>query len=196
VFRRLLSSRPFMGIAVTLAFAFTMLFSYISASPFVLQSQFGLSPQAFSLAFAVNSVAIVTGGQVSARLARRVAPYRLVLVGLCMSSVAALLLLFGAVANLGQWAFLAPLVIVIGSFGVITPNATALALLPHPREAGTASAQLGAVQFAIGALVAPLTGLRVASPAVVMALIIAMAAVGALLVFITQVPRQGEAEHA
>jgi len=185
VFRALASSRTFMGYALTLAFTFTMLFAYISGSPFVLQTQFGLSAQAFSFAFAANAVAIVIGTQASARLASRVSPHRLLVVGCCLSCGGAAVLLAAALADLGLVAFLLPLAVLVGSLGVIMPNATALALLPHAREAGTASAQLGALQFAVGAAVAPLTGLRFGTPAVAMAAVIAAAAAAAFLAFAT-----------
>jgi MFS transporter, DHA1 family, multidrug resistance protein len=183
VFRALTASRSFMGYALTLAFTFTMLFAYISGSPFVLQTQFGLSAQAFSLVFAANSVAIVAGSQLSARLAGRASPRRLLLAGCCLSCGAAALLLVAAAGHLGLAAFLAPLALVVGSLGVVMPNATALALLPHPREAGTASAQLGALQFAVGALVAPLTGLHIGTPAVAMAAVIGAGAAAGFLAF-------------
>jgi len=185
VFRALTGSRPFMGYALTLAFTFTMLFAYISGSPFVFQTQFGISAQAFSFVFAANAAAIITGTQVSARLARSVSPHRLLIAGCCLACAGAAMLLVAAVADLGLAAFLVPQAIVVGSLGVIMPNATALALLPHPREAGTASAQLGALQFAVGAVVAPLTGLRLGSPAIAMAVVIAAAAVAGFLAFAT-----------
>lgn len=185
VFRALASSRAFMGYALTLAFTFTMLFAYISGSPYVLQTQFGLSAQAFSFVFAANAAAIVAGTQLSARLVDRVSPRRLLVAGCCLSCGGAALLLAAAVGDLGLAAFLVPLAVVVGSLGVIMPNATALALLPHPREAGTASAQLGALQFAVGALVAPLTGARLGTPAVAMALVIAAAAGAGFLTFAT-----------
>lgn len=183
VFRELASSRTFLGYALSLALTFTVLFSYISASPFVLQSRYGLSPQAFSAVFAGNAVAIVAGSQVSARLATRVSPHRLLAAAFAVSCVASLALLAAAVAGLPLAAFLAPLALVIGSLGVIAPNATALALSPFPRSAGAASAQLGALQFAVGAVLAPLTGLRFGTPAVAMAAVIAVAASAGFLTF-------------
>lgn len=180
-FRDLVRSRGFMGYALPAALTMTVLFSYISASPFVLQRQYGLTAQEFSLVFAANSVAIVAGSQLSARLARRVSPHRLLVAGLSLTVVAAVLLLVAAAGRLGLAAFLAPLALAIGSLGLVIPNAAALAVLPHPRAAGAASAQLGALQFAVGALVAPLTGLGLGTPAVAMALVIAAAAVAALL---------------
>ncbi|HEY7199034.1 MAG TPA: multidrug effflux MFS transporter [Candidatus Dormibacteraeota bacterium] len=184
-FRELASSRQFMGCALSLALTMTVLFSYISASPFVLQTQYGLTAQQFSLVFAANSIAIVGGSQLSAHLARRVAIQRLLVAGLATSVVAASLLLVSAVAWLGLVAFLVPLALAIGSLGLVIPNASALAVLPHPRSAGAASARLGALQFAVGALVAPLTGLAVGTPATAMALVIAAAALAGFLAFAT-----------
>ena len=187
VFRELASSRDFLGYALSLALTMTVLFSYISASPFVLQAEFGLTAQQFSLVFAANAVAIVAGSQLSATLASRVALHRLLAAGLGLCVLAASLLLVAAVAGLGLVAFLVPLALVIGSLGLVIPNASALAVLPHPRSAGAASAQLGALQFAVGAMIAPLTGLGVGTPATAMALVIAAAAGAGFLTLATLV---------
>jgi MFS transporter, DHA1 family, multidrug resistance protein len=53
---------------------------------------------------------------------------------------------------------LVPLWFVIGSVGCIMPNTPALALTRHGESAGTAAAMLGAAQFVIGGLAAPLVG--------------------------------------
>jgi DHA1 family bicyclomycin/chloramphenicol resistance-like MFS transporter len=183
VFREVASSRAFLGYALCMALSMSVMFCYISASPFVLQGDYGLSAQGFSLVFSANALAIVSGSQVSALLAGRVSPRRLLVAGLAVAIVAAAALLAAALAGLGLVAFLVPLAAVIGSLGLVLPNATALALLPHPRSAGAASAQLGALQFVVGALIAPLTGLRLGPPAVSMALVMAAVAVTALVAF-------------
>jgi MFS transporter, DHA1 family, multidrug resistance protein len=162
-----------------------VLFAYISASPFVLQADFGISAQAFSLVFATSAMALVAGSQLSARLARRVSPHRLLGVGLGLAGVATSLLLLAALTRMPLPVFLVPLVLAIGSLGLSIPNATALALLPHPRSAGTASAQLGALQFAVGATLAPLTGLGLGTPAVSMAAVMTGVSAAALLTFAT-----------
>lgn len=183
VFREVAATRAFLGYALCIALSMSVLFSYISASPFVLQAEYGLSAQGFSLAFAANSLAIVAGSQASALLASRVSPRRLVAAGLSITAVAAGALLGAALGRLGLVAFLVPLAVVIGSLGLVLPNATALALMPHPRSAGAASAQLGALQFVVGALVAPVTGLRLGSPAVSMALVMTAVAAASLVAF-------------
>ncbi|MGH9918535.1 MAG: Bcr/CflA family drug resistance efflux transporter, partial [Nitrososphaerales archaeon] len=50
------------------------------------------------------------------------------------------------------------LFLVVSSVGLVTPNATALAMADYPDAAGSASGLLGAGQFLIGAAFAPLVG--------------------------------------
>ena len=64
----LLTQRSFLGYALTAGLAFGALFAYICGSPFVLQEIYGLSPQAFSLAFGANGLGLVIGSQINARL--------------------------------------------------------------------------------------------------------------------------------
>jgi DHA1 family bicyclomycin/chloramphenicol resistance-like MFS transporter len=68
---------------------------------------------------------------------------------------------------------------------VITPNARALAMAGYPDVAGTASALLGVLLFAIGGLVAPLVGVAGTTTALPMATVIAALAACALVVFAT-----------
>jgi DHA1 family bicyclomycin/chloramphenicol resistance-like MFS transporter len=79
--------------------------------------------------------------------------------------------------------------------GIIQPNATALALINHPRVAGSASALVGVLQFAIGAAVAPLVGLGGTKTAFPMALTIAVLAGMALLVFVLFCLRDSALPH-
>ena len=53
---------------------------------------------------------------------------------------------------------LVPLWVVLVAVGVAMPNVPALALSRHGAMAGTAAAMLGAVQFGVAALLAPLVG--------------------------------------
>jgi DHA1 family bicyclomycin/chloramphenicol resistance-like MFS transporter len=71
-----------------------------------------------------------------------------------------LVLLILAVTKTGGLAgILIPLWLVLAMVGLVMPNAPALALNRHGEAAGTAAALLGAVQFGVGALSAPLVGL-------------------------------------
>jgi MFS transporter, DHA1 family, multidrug resistance protein len=185
-FGRLLSDRTILGYALASGFAFAALFSYISGSPFVLQQVFGLSPQAFSLIFAVNGVGIVICGQINGRLVGRVGTGRLLLGGLIASTTGGLTLLAVTTAGLGLPAILPPLFVVVASVGFVMPNSTAMALTDQPRAAGFASALLGVSQFVVGAVAAPLVGLGGAN-AMPMAIVIACLGTAALVAFLVLV---------
>ena len=64
---------------------------------------------------------------------------------------------------------------------LIQPNATALALDGHARDAGTASGVLGLAQYVIGAAAAPLVGVAGPRTGLPMAMIICVLGVSARL---------------
>jgi DHA1 family bicyclomycin/chloramphenicol resistance-like MFS transporter len=74
--------------------------------------------------------------------------------------------------------------VLVSSIGLVMPNATALALADHSREAGSASALLGMAQFVFGAGAAPLVGVAGTGTATPMALVIAALSLAALLPFL------------
>lgn len=61
-----------MGLALSSGFISAAMFAYISGSPFVLQNIYGVSPQVFSLIFAMNGIGIIIAGQITGRLAGKV----------------------------------------------------------------------------------------------------------------------------
>lgn len=77
----LLKDRVFIGYALSQAFVSAAMFAYISGSPFVLQDIFGVSPQGYSLFFAVNGVGIVLFSQVTGRLVSRTGEIKLLTTG-------------------------------------------------------------------------------------------------------------------
>ena len=152
--------RVFAGYALTVAFAYASLFGYIAGSSFVLQEVYGLSATQFSLVFALNAGGMVVLGLLNARLVRRFAVRRLLIIGCWPRRVAAVLLLVvvGTTpprpAAVGTIAVLAPLFVVVATRGLVSANATVLAL-QRPQASGAASAVLGACMFAGGILVTP-----------------------------------------
>jgi DHA1 family bicyclomycin/chloramphenicol resistance-like MFS transporter len=69
----------------------------------------------------------------------------------------------------------------IASTGLVGPNATAGAMAPYARQAGSASAMLGAIQFGFGAAAGALVGLLFNGTALPMAATIALCGVGAFV---------------
>ena len=131
-----------------------ILFAYISASPFVLQQGYGLSPMAFSFCFAVNAISIGLGCAVAGKGSER----KMILAGglsLCaFALLTALALHFRASLFVIEACFVA----LLFSFGLLQPPSTSLALNSERKNAGTASALLGASGFLMGGMVTPLVG--------------------------------------
>lgn len=156
----LLRDGSFVALIAVAGLAMSALFAYVSGSSFVLQGEYGLDEQQFALTFAAGAVALIGSSQLNVRLLDRHGPQQITLGALVVGVVFGVLLVLVAVFGLGGLpGLLVPLFVVLGSVGLVLPNAPALALSRHGEAAGTAAALLGAVQFGFGALVAPVVGL-------------------------------------
>jgi DHA1 family bicyclomycin/chloramphenicol resistance-like MFS transporter len=186
--RGLLADRVFVGHTLTGGFAFAALFAYISASPFVVQDIYGASPGTFSLLFALNSVGLITVGQINGKLlVGRVRLEKVLAVGLALVTAAALALLLlttGVFGEVGLAPVAAGLFVLMSALGLTMPNAQALALMRTKRAAGAASALLGTSSFLIGALASPLVGLAGEHTAVPMAVVQVGAALVSVVCFV------------
>ncbi|GAA0503601.1 putative multidrug resistance transporter, Bcr/CflA family protein [Saccharopolyspora subtropica] len=159
-YRTLITDRDFVLLTVVAALAMSALFSYVSGSSFVLQQQFGLNQQVFGVVFGIGAVALIGASQCNVVLLNRYTPRQIVFRALSAATVAGLVLTVLATTGTGGLlGFVIPLWLVLGAMGFVLPNAPALALSRHGEAAGTAAALVGAVQFGLGALIAPLVGL-------------------------------------
>ena len=157
-FSRLLADPVYLGYAVAGATACAAMFGYISASPFLLQDGYGLSPQVFSLCFAVNACGIVAMSTLGRILLRRTTSVALLTWGVWQCAIGASILAVVLLAGLGLAFVLPALFILVSSLGFVLPQASVLAMDLHRTVAGSASALLGAAQYAFGALTARLVG--------------------------------------
>jgi len=192
-FRGLVADRLFVGYALSLGLTMGATFTYVSGAPFVLEGIYGVSPQVFGLLFGTNALGIMLMGQLGGRLVGRVGSRRLLVAGLGVAVAGSLLLLAAVSLGLGLAGVLPGFLLVVSSIGLISPNATALALADHAHQAGSASALLGLLYYVVGAVVAPLAGLGGTHTAAPMAMIIALmdgAAVAACAVLTRTHPTQ------
>jgi DHA1 family bicyclomycin/chloramphenicol resistance-like MFS transporter len=162
---------------------FATLFAYISGAPFILQDLFSLTPQQFGLAFSVNAIGLIVMTQINPLLIRRVSPVTVLYVAVVVSFAAAVALLVISLTGFGGLlGFMVPLFFIISAAGLSFPNAPAIALNRHGDAAGSASALLGAAQFVIGGLIAPLVGaLGNGTPVPMAAVIVGTSAVALVL---------------
>jgi MFS transporter, DHA1 family, multidrug resistance protein len=179
--RKLLRDRQYAGYTLTVTLGTAALISYISSLPFIVEDGYHDSPQLFSLFFTVNAIGLMAMAQVGARLVRRLPVSRVVLISLV--AMAAGGLCFMAVALTGHQplaVLLVPLFVFVAAFGMVRPNATALALADQGVIAGTASAWLGALPFLLGAILSPLAGLGGQGGAAVAGVLLGVLCLGAL----------------
>jgi MFS transporter, DHA1 family, multidrug resistance protein len=180
VFGGLVRDRAFMGYTLAMGLSFGAMATYISGSPFVLEDIHGVSPQLFSVIFAVNAGGLVVASQVSRATVARAGPRRLLIIGTATSAIGGVGVLAAVVFDLGLAALLPGFFLVVASLGLVLPNSSALALADHPRTAGSASALLGLSQFAIGAAAAPLAGVGGSDTALPLAIVAATLSVSGL----------------
>ena len=174
-YAELLRDRRFLGHAVAGGLAFAALFAYIATAPFVYQDVFGFGPQVFAVLFGVNGLGILFASLLNGRLLATAPAERLLRLGLGVMLGATAGLTVLALAGAGP-AFLLPVLwVAVTSVGLISPNTVALGLQDAGDRAGSAAALIGVVQFALGAGVAPLTGLLGASTVTMAAAMAALA---------------------
>ncbi|MFI5986131.1 Bcr/CflA family multidrug efflux MFS transporter [Streptomyces sp. NPDC051555] len=173
--RGLLADRVFAGYTLAGGFAFAVLFSYISASPFVIQEIYGASAQEFSLLFGLNSVGLIIVGQINGKLlVGRVSLDKALSVGLAVittASVALLVMSSGVFGKVGLLPVAAALFVLMSAMGLLLPNTNAQALMRTPHAAGSASALLGTSSFLVGGIASPLVGIAGEHTAVPMAVV-------------------------
>lgn len=155
----LLRDRRFMALALIPGMAQAVIMSYVVGSTYVFQREHGLDGHQFALLFAINGVALVGGAQVNAYLVKRVAPLRVLRVAIVVQAVLGLVLVAVTASGLGGLALMCVVLwLMLSMQGLVPGNASVLALNDYGHMAGTAAAFLGAMQAALGGLVAPIVG--------------------------------------
>lgn len=174
----LLRDPTLVGFMAVASLTMAAVFAYVSGASFVLQDGFGVDERTFGLLFGAGALALIASSQLNVVLLRRFTPGTILRTALTVAAAAGAVLLFDALTGAGGlFGILVPIWVVMAMVALCGPNATALALADHGQRAGAAAALLGAAQFTVGAVIAPLTGLGEPGSAVPMAATIA----GALL---------------
>jgi len=183
VYARLLRDRAFMRYALSGALVISGMFAYIFGSPFVFMQIYGVRPERFGWIFGAIALGLISASQLNRVVLARVAGARILSHALVVTAAAGAMLLVMAWTGVGGLAgLLGPLFVYIASLGFVLPNVIATALGPQGRNAGTASALLGTLQFGAGATVGALLGVLGDGTAVPMAGLIAACGLSALLV--------------
>jgi DHA1 family bicyclomycin/chloramphenicol resistance-like MFS transporter len=179
-----LRSRRYVGYLLVAAFTASGLFAFLAGSAFVFVSALGAGERGFGVLFAMVMLGNITGATIASRVVVRVGLDRLIAYGTTLMLVAGMALAVLAWANIEHpAAIVVPMFVFMLALMATMPQATAGALTPFPRIAGSASSMLSFFQFMLAATVAQIVGVAFDGTARPMATAIATAALLSFLAF-------------
>ena len=191
----LLRDWHFLGLASIGGFGIASFFVFLANSPFVLIDHYGLSPSLYSIFFSINAVAFFAVSQLTGLLTTRFGLKPVVRVAVYAYAAVMLLLFVVSAAGFGSLALMTAFLFVgYGCLGLVIPTTSVLAMEEHGAIAGTASALMGTLHFAIGAAAMLVSGFF--SNGMPMPMISGIAACAAIALILTQVtlPQRRKAE--
>jgi DHA1 family bicyclomycin/chloramphenicol resistance-like MFS transporter len=183
-FKTLFQNKMFMGYALAQGFMMAGIFAYVSGTPFIYQKIYGVSPQVFSMLFALNGISLILGAHVVRRLAGRLTETRILQMGLSLAFTASTAVLIVVLLHGPLVSLVIPLFLFVASLGLIGPVSFTLAMASQGHIAGSASALLGVLPFLLGSCSSPLVGIAGEYSAIPLGLILFISSSLALTVYV------------
>ena len=152
-FLTVLKEPQFSTYALISSITFSGLFAYVSASPQVFMKIYEVSKTGYGWIFALLSVAFIGSSQLNSWILRWFSSKNIVswaLIAQCTFSLIFLVFALNDLLNL--YSTIGFIALFLSCLGFINPNAAALSLAPFTKNAGSASALMGALQMGLGAL--------------------------------------------
>lgn len=184
-FSSVLKNRQFFVYTLSGAIAAAGLFAYLAGSPFVLLTFYGVTEKEYGLIFAIVASGLITASQINNLLLKKYSSIQIVRATLFVQTIAGgLLFVLTALNVAGLYSTIVLIFVFLSCQGFNFPNSSALSMAPFEKEAGSASALMGAIQMAFGALAAASVALLNASSPLPMAGVMALCGLLALLILI------------
>ncbi len=147
----LLTNTRYMRFTLCLTFYYVAAYAFITGSPFVYITYFGVDPQHYGWLFAVNVVGLMAVSMVNRRLVHCYPLETLLRNAVFIATIAAIVLAVTTGLGIGGITVIVEAVFVFFSMnGIIAATSTACALDAVPNVAGSASALMGALQYGSG----------------------------------------------
>ena len=184
-FISILKEPQFYTYAFAGAIAFSGLFTYVAASPIVFMDVYKVDGKTYGWIFAFMSLSFISASQVNSLLLRKFKSEQMILGALISQCFIMILFLILSINDvLGLYGTIVMLFLFLACLGISNPNTAGLTLAPFSRNAGSASALMGAIQLGLGALVSFAVGIFVDSSVVPMVIIMTSTTLLALLILI------------
>jgi len=159
-FLNVLKQPQFFTYALTGSVATSGLYAYISGSPYVFMELFKVSEKEYGWIFALIAAGLIGSSQMNRALLSGWKSEQIIKVALLIQSITGIFLFAG---TLFGWLEIRSTIFLIFIFlccqGFTFPNSSALSLAPFSRNAGSASALLGAIQMGIGTFTSALVSI-------------------------------------
>lgn len=191
----LFRNRSFMGYALVNGILFSGVFAYVSGTPFIYQNMYGISPQLFSVLFALNGLGIILGSQLVKRFSEQIGEHRIFRIGLLIAFITTAIILVAVLVNGPFIALFLAIFLFAVAIGIIAPVSFTLAMESQGHIAGSAAAVLGSLQFALGAVTSPLVGIAGEESAVPFGVTIFMTSILAVIAYVTLVKRSSSSQE-
>ncbi|WP_255578560.1 multidrug effflux MFS transporter [Chitinophaga sp. sic0106] len=184
-FLAVLTNAQFTTYALAGALSFAGIFTYVSGSPKVFMEVYQVSGEVYGWIFAGLSVGFIGCSQINSILLRRFQSRQIIPIALAFQSAFGILLLLAAITHILTLPML--LILLFGylcCLGFVNPNTAALCLAPFSKNAGSASAVMGALQLGIGAITSAAVSAVKTPDATPMTLTLACCGISALAVLL------------
>jgi len=184
-FKTVLKERQFYMYTLSGAIASAGLFAYLAGSPFVLLKFYGVTEKGYGIIFAIIASGLIGSSQLNNILLKKYSSVQIVRFTMILQTIIGLLLFAGTAFNvIGLYGTIALIFLFLSCQGFNFPNSSALSMEPFTKEAGSASALMGAIQMGFGALAAAVVGLLNASTAMPMTGVMAACSLWALAILL------------
>ena len=158
-FFRIFTNTQFITYALCGAVVSSGVYAYLAGSAVVFMKIYGVNEQQYGYIFGMTAAGLIGSSQLNTLVLRRRTSMAIIRIVLPIQAVLGLLLVGLSVAGLHTFNSMVLFVLVfISCQGFIQPNTTALSLAPFTKDAGSASALMGAIQMSFGASATALVG--------------------------------------
>ena len=148
----MVKNRKFVAYGLASAAASGGLFAYISDAPFVFIELFEFSDKQFGWLFGLSACGVIGASQVNRFVLQSKSSKYVSLVSVVGQSIVTALLVGAVAAGVSPTGIIVLIIGYLIGVGFLSPNTTAIAIEPFTRNAGTASALMGSMQMAAGAI--------------------------------------------
>lgn len=152
-FIAVLREPQFYTYALTGSVAFAGLFAYVAGSPLLFMDIYAVSEENYGWIFAFLSIGLIGSSQLNTIMLKKYSSEQLIFAALICQAITGIIFLTGSINGwFGLPETIGLLFVFLGCLGFASPNTSALSLAPFSKNAGSASALMGAVQMGLGTI--------------------------------------------